>query len=120
MTVTNAEAANPPEPSVALLVQRVQALEERIEANRASTMRAADLSSLIANVVRITQDLFPGTVSIQVMNDPEYPQDGFTVIEAQASGSIEQVVDRRAEWHKRITRLSPLCSTLRLTLDCQQ
>lgn len=120
MTVTNADAANPPEPSVALLERRVQALEEWIEANHASTTRTADLSSLMADVVRITKELFPGAVSVQVMYDPEYPQQGFTVIEAQASGSIEQVVDRRAEWHKRVTTLSPHCSTLRLTLDYQQ
>ena len=120
MTISNANTANSPEPSVALLERRVKALEERLEANLASATRAPDLSSLMADVERITQELFPGIVSVQVMHDPEYPQDGFTVIEAQTGGTTEEVVDRRAEWHKRVTRLSPHCSTLRLTLDYQQ
>ena len=120
MTVSNADAAHSPEPSVALLEQRVQALEERLDANHARVAPAPDLSSLMADVVRVTQELFPGDVSVQVMNDPEYPHDGFTVIEARASGTIEEVVDRRAEWHKRVTRLSPHCCTLRLTLNYQQ
>ena len=62
----------------------------------------------MADVMRVTQELFPGDVSVHAMNDPEYPHDRFTVIEARASGTIEEVVGRRAEWHKRVTRLSPI------------
>jgi hypothetical protein len=74
----------------------------------------------MADVVRVTQELFPGRVSVQVVTDPEYPQDRFTVIEAQTRGNVVDVVDRRAEWHRRVAGLSPSCSALRLTLDYQE
>ncbi len=44
-----------------------------------------DLPKLMVDVFRVTQELFPGEVSARVMNDPEYPEEHFTVIEAQAS-----------------------------------
>ena len=117
MTVLNAELAAPLHREVGLLERRVQALEERLESKRPVSEVPVDLSNLLADVVCVTQELFPGQVSLQVMSDPEYPQERFTVIEAQTSGDVPDVVDRRAEWHRRVTRLSPLCSTLRLTLD---
>jgi hypothetical protein len=95
-------------------------LEERLEPNRRGIEMPADLSSLMAEIVRVTQELFPGYVSVEVMTDPEYPQDHFTVIEAQASGNVVDVVDRRAEWHRRVARLSPSCAALPLTLDYQE
>jgi hypothetical protein len=120
MTVSNGELTAPLDLVVGLLERRVQALEERLETNRPASEMAVDLSSLMADVVRVTKELFPGHVSVQVMTDPEYPQDRFTVIEAQASGKVVDVVDRRAEWHRRVLGLSPSCSALRLTLDVQE
>jgi hypothetical protein len=120
MTVSNAELTAPLDLAVGLLERRVQALEERLETNRPASELAADLSSLMADVVHVTKELFPGHVSVQVMTDPEYPQDRFTVIEAQASGQVVDVVDRRAEWHRRVLGLSPSCSALRLKLDVQE
>jgi hypothetical protein len=116
MTVSNSESATPLQ-RLELLERRVQTLEERLDLNLATAAAPVDLPNLMADVVQITQELFPGEVSARVMSDPEYPQDRFTVIEAQASGPPEEVVDRQLEWHWRILRLSPLCSTLRLTLD---
>jgi len=120
MTVSNAELAVPLEGVVRRLEGRVQALEERLEPNRSDREMPADVSSLLADVTRVTQELFPGHVSVHVMTDPEYPQDRFTVIEAQASGNVVDVVDRRAEWHRRVARLSPSFADLRLTLDYQE
>ena len=120
MTVSNAQLAVPLEGVVRRLEGRVQALEERLEPNRSDREMPADVSSLLADVTRVTQELFPGYVSVHVMSDPEYPQDRFTVIEAQASGNVLDVVDRRAEWHRRVARLSPSCAALRLTLDYQE
>jgi hypothetical protein len=118
--MSNAELAVPLEGVVGRPERRVQALEERLEPNRSDREMPADVSRLLADVVRVTQELFPGQVSVHVMTDPEYPQDRFTVIEAQASGNVVDVVDRRAEWHRRVARLSPSCAALRLTLDYQE
>jgi hypothetical protein len=119
MTISNAESATPLQRSVDLLEERVQALEKRLDPV-AAIGAPSDLSGLMADVVRITQELFPGPVSLGVIDDPEYPQDRFTVIEAQASGPAEDVVQRQAEWHRRVLRLSPSCSALRLTFDYRE
>ena len=117
MSVSNSELATPLDRVVGLLERRVQALEERLQPSGLGLEMPADLSALMADIVRVTQELFPGHVTVQVMADPEYPQDRFTVIEAQTSGDVADAVDRRAEWHRRVARLSPACSVLRLTLE---
>jgi hypothetical protein len=81
--------------------------------------QSTNVPHLLADVVSITQELFPGEVSAYLLDDPEHPQGRFTVIEAQASGAVDGVVERRAEWHRRVMGLADSCSTLRLTLDYQ-
>jgi hypothetical protein len=117
MTVSQAEITVPLAQSAEILERRVPTREERLNAHPPAVDAPGDLSRLMADVVRVTQDLFPGEVAIRAMHAPDHPQAEFTVIEAQASGVIEEVVDRRAEWHRRVIGLSPACSTLRLTLD---
>ena len=119
MTVSQAEITIPLTQSVEILERRVQTLEERLDSHPAARDAPGNLSRLMADVVRVTQEIFPGDVSIRAMHDPDHPQEHFTVIEAQADGAIEEVVDRRIEWHRRVIRLSPDCATLRLTLDYQ-
>ncbi len=82
--------------------------------------QSTELSSLMAQVFEITRELFPGEVSTYVLDDPEYPQSRFTVIEAQASGPAEDVVEREVEWHRRISRLGESCSDLCLTFNYQE
>jgi hypothetical protein len=79
--------------------------------------QSIELSSLMAHVFEITRELFPGEVSTYVLDDPEYPESRFTVIEAQASGRVEDVVERQVEWHRRVSQLGESCSDLRLTFD---
>ena len=82
--------------------------------------QSIELSSLMAHVLKITRELFPGKVSTYVLDDPEYPQSRFTVVEAQASGPAEDVVERQVEWHRRISQLGESCSDLRLTFDYRE
>jgi hypothetical protein len=83
------------------------------------TNSSLDLPSLFAQIVDITQELFPGRVSMYVQDDPEYPQDRYMVIEAKASGSPEDVVERELEWHRRVVRVHDSCSNLALTFNYQ-
>ena len=46
--------------------------------------QSTDFSEIMADIVDITQELFPGEVSAYLLDDPEYPQGRLTVIEAQA------------------------------------
>jgi hypothetical protein len=77
-------------------------------------------STDFSEIIGITQELFPGDVSAYLLDDPEYPQGHLTVIEAQASGPVDALVERRAEWHRRISRLGESCSALCLTFNYQE
>jgi hypothetical protein len=72
---------------------------------------------LSTDVIRITQELFPGDISTYILDDPDYPQCQFIVIEAQASGPVEEVGARRAQWHAHVAALADGPPILRLTLD---
>ncbi len=79
-----------------------------------------DLPALFAQIVDLTRELFPGEVLMYIQDDPEYPQDRYTVIEAEVSGSPEDVVARELEWHRRVVRVHESCSNLALTFNFQQ
>ncbi len=76
-----------------------------------------DVGNLMADVIEITKELFPGDVSIEVIEDPEYPQTRFTAIVAQPSGPIESIVSRRGEWHERVAQLGEPCTNLSLSFS---
>ncbi len=82
--------------------------------------QSTDFSEIMADIVDITQELFPGEVSAYLLDDPEYPQGRLTVIEAQVRGVVDDLVERRAEWHRRVSRLGESCSTLCLTFNYQE
>jgi hypothetical protein len=79
--------------------------------------KSTDLSVLSPEIVRITQELFPGEVSIGVVDDPQNPQTRLNVVKARATGPVEEVVDRRVEWHRRVALLSESCANLCLTFN---
>jgi hypothetical protein len=78
---------------------------------------AVDVGSLMADVIEITKELFPGVVSIDVTEDPEFPKTRLTAIVAQASGPVESIVSRRGEWHERVAQLGEPCSNLCLSFN---
>lgn len=101
------------------LWHNVKSLQSRVAAlERGMQWRAtpSNLNELAPEVVRITQELFPGRVSIREVNDPEYPLDSYAVVEAEATGTIEEIEDRRIDWHKRMSELSESCRLLSLSL----
>lgn len=105
--------------TVEVLQQRVALLENHIDSDAKRSSAIPDVSGLQDEIVRVTRELFPGDVAIEETDDPEYPQDSYTVVRAQASGDIKEIEDRRIEWHERVSRLSENCRLLRLSLDYQ-
>ena len=93
--------------TVASLEQRVTSLETCRNADGRGAPTTLDIQGLKDEIVRITQEFFPGEVSIEIMNDPEYPDDSFHVVEAEATGEIRVIVAQRVKWHQRIGELSP-------------
>jgi hypothetical protein len=80
-------------------------------------IQSVDVASLLADVIEVTKELFPGDVMIDVVRDPEHAQTRLTVIEARASGSPESVVDRGEEWHRRVAGIGESCANLCLTFN---
>jgi hypothetical protein len=72
--------------------------------------KSTDLSVLTPEIVRITQELFPGEVSIGVVDDPENPQIRLNVVKARATGPVEEVGQLAKAGHKKLAELVRRCS----------
>lgn len=105
--------------TVAVLEQRVAYLETRLDADFARPKSIPNVDGLHDEIVRITSGFFPGEVAVKVTIDPEYPQDSYTVVHAQAFGEIKEIEDRRQQWHQRVAQLSEDFRLLRLVLAYQ-
>lgn len=93
--------------TVTTLEQRVASLELRLDPDRGRVQTSPEIQGIEDDIVRITEELFPGKVSIGIMSDPEYPAESFPVVQAEATGETREIVARRMTWHQRIRELSP-------------
>lgn len=100
--------------TVAALEQRLATVESQLPGELAKQPLCID--PWRDDVVRITKELFPGEVTIKLMNDPKYPADWFHVVEAEASGEPHAVVQRQIEWHRRMREVSPELRDLAISL----
>ena len=67
-------------------------------------------ANVVEQIVRVTSELFPGNVRIEVSVDPEYPAHPslvFHVRQASKSSGIEEEIDRELEWHAQVGKLAP-------------
>jgi hypothetical protein len=101
---------------LAVLSSRVAALErERRQNGRAESTAPFDLASVMPEVRRIAQELFPGPYEFVDKFDPEYPDDRYVLVRVEATGDIKEIADREEVWDKRIRQMWPdLWDTLRL------
>ena len=79
----------------------------RLQQSLDGSDEAFDLASVIDDVRRITQEIFPGKCEFTDEYDPEYPEDRYIVVNVEASGEPKEIVDRSCEWHKRIEEFAP-------------
>jgi hypothetical protein len=92
---------------VTILSRRVAALERKLGKDGVAVSEAFDLAAIMPQVRAITQDLFPGPCEFTHEFDPEYPEDRYVVVKAEATGDIKEIVDREELWHKRVRQLWP-------------
>lgn len=79
--------------------------------------REFDLASVIDDVRKITQELFPGKCEFTHEFDPEYPDDRYVVVNVEASGEPKELVELSCRWSEQIRQLSPnLFRNLRLSI----
>ena len=58
-------------------------------------------------VIDVSADLFPGPLKAYWEADPDLPNEQFLVVTVQASGQPRQLVARRREWHRRVSKSLP-------------
>lgn len=64
-------------------------------------------SSEWSEVLRLTEQMFSGAVSVERMSDPESPRENWVVLTVEATGEPQEIVRRQCEWHERVAREFP-------------
>lgn len=64
----------------------------------------------IQDVFDLTQEMFPGDVSVEAEHDPEWPDDEWIAFTAYSSESTQWILDQELKWFDRVRRLIPDCS----------
>lgn len=83
-----------------------------------TSVRAKEYDPRLADVLRMTQELFPGAVTTEVVDDPENPDNSFVVFRVSSPDAIQDIAERRIEWHTRLRRLPPGSSgSFRLSIN---
>ena len=84
-------------------------------------VRASNSSpQALAQVVQLTEQLFPGRALVEVLSDPESPSEIFIVLNVEADGEATQLIGRQCEWHERVAALAGSeASIYRLSIDPQ-
>lgn len=99
----------------------VESLVGRRAASAAGELRTPDYSpQTLAHVVRLTEQLFPGGVSVEVLSDPESPSETFIVLNVEAHGDPQELLERQCQWHERVAALaSAAAGGYRLSINPQ-
>jgi hypothetical protein len=74
------------------------------------------VADAIGRIVEITTELFPGEVVVGNSADPEFPDDRFVVFTVEASGELDEILDRECEWLRRVAAVTPGTHTFRLSV----
>lgn len=85
---------------------------------RATRAVQTSLEAKLAAARRITEELFPGEITIETDFDPEYPSEEFVVFNVRATGETKELLDRQCEWHRRIAAIVPADGeSFRISID---
>ena len=71
------------------------------------SVSAPDSPADWSDILHLTELLFPGTVSMERMSDPDSPQQAWVVLTVHAQGDSQQLLRRRCEWHERVALQFP-------------
>lgn len=81
----------------------------------------ARLRDATAAVLTGTQQLFPGDVSIDAIDDPEIPGLRYLSVSCRSGGSVEEIMVAFDEWHQKLTAWAPRLEHLfRLSVDANE
>ena len=78
----------------------------------------ARLRDATASVLRGTQELFPGGVSIEAVDDPEISGSRYLMVSCRSNRSIEEIMVAFNQWHGKLMLWAPGMGHLfRLSID---
>ncbi len=63
----------------------------------------------------MTKALFPGQVTVETSEDPEYPGDVSAVFQVEATGTIDEILALECQWITQVSKCAP-GSMLRLSI----
>lgn len=94
---------------VAALERETRLLREDIGKLQSATGQTADHapSQSLPEIVRITEEMFPGPVFVEMECDPEDPDVTFLVFNVSYSGDLKVAIDKEIEWHRLVSRFQP-------------
>lgn len=58
-------------------------------------------------IFELTQQMFPGPVSLETGYDPEWPEDRWIAFDVEASGTFQEIIQRECAWHRELVNLIP-------------
>lgn len=81
----------------------------------------ADLRDTVASVLRGTQELFPGDVLIEAVDDPEISASRYLTVSCRSNRNIEEIMVAFNEWHRKLVVWAPgLEHLFRLSIDATE
>lgn len=113
-------------PTLAEIQQQVQKVYEAVDSLRravdgikstdfaASARSSEPFDSGMLEVLRVTQEMFPGGIRVEQFIDPDDPYVEAVVIRVRTADSPPEIVSRRLEWHERISQVSRSSQQYRL------
>lgn len=77
-----------------------------------------DAPHTFGHIVQLTEQLFPGAVSVELLTDPESSAETFIVLNVEAHGDPQELIGRQCQWHERVAALaSAQANCYRLSID---
>lgn len=83
---------------------RVRGLEQAVgDLRQGEGSRSSELTT--QQVLALTREIFSGELRVYEAEDPEIPGDRYQVFEVTAEGTVDEVMTRDEQWHRRLCQL---------------
>lgn len=71
----------------------------------------------LGEIIDITSELFGSRVEVTRDADPEYPDERYVRFTVKVSGSVAEILEKEAEWARRIAKVDPKWDAFRLSIQ---
>jgi hypothetical protein len=71
-----------------------------------------ELTTIVYQLAAVSQELFPGKLTVETAVDPEIRDDVCVLFQVDASGTIEEIMALNDRWHRRLVSIAPQWSGL--------